>query len=72
MAQPSAAAIDRRPETANSRPMISTTAQAGASLFSTSEMKADEMSSLSAIGSSKIPSREPVAACGQNSRPANR
>jgi len=46
------------PRRRTSRPMISTTAQAGASLFSTSEMKADEMSSLSAIGSSKIPSRE--------------
>ena len=54
---PSAAAIDRKPVTANSRPMMMTTAQAGASWFSTSEINAAEISSLSAIGSSNWPKR---------------
>ena len=49
-------AIERRPETANSRPMTTTTIHAGARPSSTSEMKAAEISSLSAIGSSSVPS----------------
>ena len=52
---PSLAAIERKPETANSRPTMITTAHAGASLFSTSEMSAAEMSNLSAMGSSSLP-----------------
>jgi hypothetical protein len=54
---PSAAAIERKPVTANSRPMIITTAHAGASWFSTREIKAAEISSLSAMGSSNCPKR---------------
>ena len=49
-------AIDRRPDTANSRPMTTTTIQAGARPSSTSEMNAAEIRSLSAIGSSSVPS----------------
>src|SRR5205085_469784 len=45
---PSAAAIDLRPETANSRPTMMQTAHAGASRFSTSEMSAALMRSLAA------------------------
>ena len=41
---------------ANSRPMLSATIQAGARSSWTSEMKAAEVSSLSAIGSSICPS----------------
>ena len=52
---PCPAAIERSPETANSRPTMTTTIQAGASPSSTSEMKTAEMSSLSAIGSSSVP-----------------
>src|ERR1041385_5244300 len=52
---PSAAAIERRPETANSRPTMMQTAHAGASRFSTSEMSAALMSSLSAMASRDLP-----------------
>jgi hypothetical protein len=58
MTTPSAAATERRPVTASSRPMMMQTAQAGASRFSTSEMSAAEMSSLSAMGSRSVPRRE--------------
>ena len=56
MTMPRPDAIDRRPDTANSRPITTTTIQAGASPSSTSEMNAAEISSLSAIGSSSVPS----------------
>src|SRR5581483_6274499 len=55
---PSVAAIDRKPVTANSRPTMITTAQAGARSFLTSEINAAEIKSLSAIGSSNLPSVE--------------
>ena len=58
MTKPSAAATLLNPETANSRPTMMQTAQAGASRFSTSEMSAALMSSLSAMGSSRMPKRE--------------
>ncbi len=53
----SAAAKLRSALTANSRAMITTTIQAGATLSSTSEMKAAEVRILSAAGSSSLPSR---------------
>src|SRR5215471_4737138 len=55
---PSVAAIERNPVTANSLPTMITTAHAGASWCSTSEIRAAEISSLSAIGSSSFPSLE--------------
>ena len=54
--KPSTDAISRRPITMNSRPMMITTIQACIKPISTSEIKAAEISSLSAIGSSRIPS----------------
>lgn len=56
MVKPSREAMLRRPEMANSRPTIMTTIQAGAHFNSTSEIKAAEVSSLSATGSSSMPS----------------
>ena len=53
---PRAAAMLRIPLTANSRPTMTTIIQAGASRSSTSAMKAETVSSLSAIGSSSAPS----------------
>src|SRR6266404_98254 len=53
--KPSAAAMERRPVTANSRPMMITIAHAGANLFSTRDTSAAEISNLSAIGSRRIP-----------------
>ena len=58
MVKPSAEAMERSPVTANSRPMMMTMAQAGAMRFSTSEMSAAEISNLSAMGSSRMPSVE--------------
>src|SRR5690349_22449175 len=52
----------RSPETANSRPIISTTIQAGVRWRSTSDTNAAEISSLSAIGSSRVPT---VVICPQ-------
>ena len=46
----------RKPETANSRPMMMTTIQAGTHFNSTKEMNAAEVRSLSATGSRRIPS----------------
>src|SRR5258708_6764855 len=45
----------RNPDTANSRPIISTTIQAGTNRICTSETRAAEISNLSAIGSSSVP-----------------
>ncbi len=56
MTIPRAEPIERRPDTANSRPITTTTIHAGAMSSSTSEMNAAEMSSLSAMGSSSVPS----------------
>ena len=49
-------AIERSPVTANSRPTTTTTIQAGTRPTSTSEMNAAEIRSLSAMGSSSVPS----------------
>ena len=57
MVTPFCAAMDRSPETANSRPMMMTTIHAFARPSSTREMNAADISSLSAIGSSNAPSR---------------
>ena len=57
MVTPFCAAMARRPETANSRPMMITTIQARATPSSTNEMNAADISSLSAIGSSNAPRR---------------
>ena len=57
MVTPCCAAMERSPETANSRPMMMTTIQARATPSSTSEMNAADMRSLSAIGSRRAPSR---------------
>src|SRR5579885_2519215 len=57
MTKPSELATARSPETASSRPIMITTIHAGIRWSSTSEMKAAEVSSLSAMGSSRIPSR---------------
>ena len=56
MVKPSAEAMFRNPSTMNSRPMIITTIHPGTRCISTSETNAAEISSLSAIGSSRIPS----------------
>ena len=48
-------AIMRSPSTANSRPMMIQTIQARATPICTSEMNAAEVSSLSAIGSRRMP-----------------
>ena len=53
---PCLAAMLRRPVMASSRPTMITTIQAGAQPSSTSEMKAAEISNLSAIGSRSMPS----------------
>src|ERR1039458_241354 len=45
----------RNPETANSRPMINTAIQPGRERICTSEIRAAEISSLSAMGSSSVP-----------------
>ena len=52
---PSAAAILRNPVTANSRLMMMITIHPASSLISTSETNAAEIKSLSAIGSSSVP-----------------
>ena len=57
MVTPCCAAIERSPETANSRPMMITTIQARARPSSTREMNAADISSLSAIGSRSAPRR---------------
>ena len=49
-------AMLRSPRTVNSRPMMITTIHAGTRCISTSETNAAEISSLSAIGSSRMPS----------------
>ena len=56
MTSPREAAMLRIPLTANSRPTMTTTIHAGAKPSSTSAMNADTVSSLSAIGSSSLPS----------------
>src|SRR5450432_3167149 len=52
----------RNPDTANSRPITNTTIQAGTRWIWTRETKAAEISSLSAIGSSSVPT---VVICPQ-------
>src|SRR5579859_4469054 len=52
---PSAAAMLRSPEIANSRPTIRITIHPGTAFTCTSEINAAEMSSLSAMGSSRVP-----------------
>ena len=56
MRWPQPAATLRRPVTASSRPRMIITIQAGALSISTSERKAAAVSSLSAMGSSRMPS----------------
>src|SRR6266852_2327980 len=55
MVNPSAEAIFRKPKTVNSRPMMITTIQAFTRCMSTREINAAEISSLSAMGSRRIP-----------------
>ena len=57
MISPRVKARLRSPVTANSRPMITATIQAGASSSCTSDTSVAEMSSLSAIGSSTCPTQ---------------
>ena len=57
MRWPQPAATLRRPVTANSRPRMIMTIQAGTASISTRDRNAAAVSSLSAMGSSRIPSR---------------
>ena len=55
MVKPSAEAMLRSPVTANSLPITITTIQAGTTSNATREIRAEEISNLSAIGSSNLP-----------------
>ena len=55
MMYPSAAAILRRPEIANSRAITTIVIHAGTTRTSTSAISADDTNSLSAIGSRSVP-----------------
>ena len=55
MMYPSAAAMLRRPEMANSRAMTTIVIHAGTTRTCTSAIRAEDTSSLSAIGSSNVP-----------------